>query len=437
MEGQLNALGNANKQNKIPPRKASKKATHVPWSENDSEIVYTFYSDRPLPGIINSFHTTTLGTVKIVLKDLVTLVSAAAASRGGGGDDGSITFVDDKDGYLEIEKWFPIVPDVQIKQSNYDDLGIFESSFVGSTTSYLDSTNSTANVLWAHLRISLDTRNSKQEASTEEQANASAALTGILFDAAVKKKNTISTLLNLKDTVETVQNLMRIILNYIETVKNLIQFVAPTKSKPLYYALIGLWVATVFIPGRYLILALGLYQFLFKFVPEPEEKPIAIKIANFIESVPNDDDIDQVFDWEKKSYKERMEASRNQMLRISRLNLLFPVLWQGLVHVKCSKHEEWEKSYLLLQHKRMVWWSREGDVEEGKPPQGQIILFGHTGVTQPSLIDVRESGADERQLIVVFGRDTGCRPIRATVLCSDSIACRKLEEQIKLTIVGC
>ena len=80
-------------------------------------------------------------------------------------------------------------------------------------------------------------------------------MTGILFDVAVKKKNTISTLLNLKDTVETVQNLMRIILNYIETVKNLIQFVAPTKSKPLYYALIGLWVATVFIPGRFLILA--------------------------------------------------------------------------------------------------------------------------------------------------------------------------------------
>ena len=44
-----------------------------------------------------------------------------------------------------------------------------------------------------------------------------------------KKKNAIATILNLKETVEYVQNLMADILNYIETFKNLFLWVTPGK----------------------------------------------------------------------------------------------------------------------------------------------------------------------------------------------------------------
>lgn len=43
------------------------------------------------------------------------------------------------------------------------------------------------------------------------------------------KKSTISTLFSLRDTVEFVQNLMCNILNYIETIKNLLLWVSPNK----------------------------------------------------------------------------------------------------------------------------------------------------------------------------------------------------------------
>jgi hypothetical protein len=33
-----------------------------------------------------------------------------------------------------------------------------------------------------------------------------------------------------------------------------------------------MWLLSVFIRGRYIILAIGLYEFLFKFIPEPEGK---------------------------------------------------------------------------------------------------------------------------------------------------------------------
>ena len=45
------------------------------------------------------------------------------------------------------------------------------------------------------------------------------------------------------------------------------------KTLPLYLLIVGVWVLTVFIPGRYLILALGLSEFVYKFTPQPDVLP--------------------------------------------------------------------------------------------------------------------------------------------------------------------
>lgn len=174
-----------------------------------------------------------------------------------------------------------------------------------------------------------------------------------------------------------------------------------------------------------------MYQFLFKFIPEPQEKPLSIKIANYLQSIPNDDDIDKVYQWERKEYVEKIEFSKTQQLRQSKLNLLAPVLWSGEVHIKCFT-ENYERAFLMLHRKRLVWWQKENEIDEGKPFQGCMILYGHAGVTQSSLIDVRETGGNDDQIVVIFGRDSQAMPMKCTVLCRDSISCRRLEEQVKL-----
>lgn len=228
---------------------------------------------------------------------------------------------------------------------------------------------------------------------------------------------------------------MCVILNYIEKFKNICLWVYPAKTKPLYIGLIGIWLLTVLIPGRYLILGIGLYQFLFKFIPEPSEKPMSIKIKNFLQSIPNDDDIDKAYLWERKEYLEKMELIKTQKLKIHKLNLLSPVLWAGEVHIKCFT-EQWEPAYVIFHMKRLVWWQREADVDEGKPFQGSLILYGHAGVTQSSLVDARETGCNEDQMIVVFGRDCQGLPMKCTVLCRDSISCKDLEQQIRLVCLS-
>ena len=41
----------------------------------------------------------------------------------------------------------------------------------------------------------------------------------------------------------------------------------------------------------------------------------------------------------------------------------------------------WVHVFLVLQASRLVWWSKEEDVDEGKAPAGQLLLFGHAGVS--------------------------------------------------------
>lgn len=157
---------------------------------------------------------------------------------------------------------------------------------------------------------------------------------------------------------------------------------------------------------------------------------MGIKFSNLIQSIPNEDDIDSVFYFERKAHQEAVEVARQGKLRSSRLNLVFPLLWSGDVHIKWVT-EQWERAHLLFHGRRLAWWGKDSDIDEGKPCQGQLILYGHAGLMQASLVDVRETGADADQILVLFGRDCLTQPIKITVLCCDSISCRKLEDQIK------
>ena len=47
-----------------------------------------------------------------------------------------------------------------------------------------------------------------------------------------------------------------------------------------------------------------------------------------------------------------------------------------------SNAGSWHQVYLVLQGARLVWWSSEYDIDDGKACLGQLLLYGHAGTTQ-------------------------------------------------------
>ena len=96
----------------------------------------------------------------------------------------------------------------------------------------------------------------------------------------------------MRDNVKYVQNLMNWLLDNIESFKNIFNWTSPSKTFPIYCCLVVLWILTVCIPGRILILIVGLYEFLFIFLPIPDGNEMVIRFYNLLQSIPNDNDLE-------------------------------------------------------------------------------------------------------------------------------------------------
>lgn len=96
----------------------------------------------------------------------------------------------------------------------------------------------------------------------------------------------------------------------------------------------------------------------------------------------------------------------------------------------------WKSVYAVLQGERLVWWSSEVDIDDGKACQGQLLLYGHAGTTQASPVICRELGVQlqggsyDSRLVCVFGRDTNGSPMRCTLLCTDATSKETLSHEI-------
>lgn len=192
-----------------------------------------------------------------------------------------------------------------------------------------------------------------------------------------KSSSTISVLWNMTDNVKYVQNLMNGLLDQIESIKNILNWTSPNKTFPLYVAVVAIWLVTVLVPGRLIILAIGVYEFFFVFLPIPEGRSTMIRFGNLIQSIPNDDDIAQIYAAEKKAFATSKHAEWRQTEKSRKLELVLASRWQGRVSIKGSSSssltagagglgDDWVEVYLLLQGRRLVWWASEEALEIGK-----------------------------------------------------------------------
>lgn len=216
-------------------------------------------------------------------------------------------------------------------------------------------------------------------APTVEEQEKSIVLQSLLSKDAEKESSTISVLWNMTDNVKYVQNLMNWLLDQIESVKNIFNWTAPHKTYPIYLAIVALWLVTIFVPGRLLILAVGLYEFFFVFLPIPEGRNTVIRFSNLIQSIPNDDDINQIYATERKAFAAAKLAEWKQTERARKISLLVPTHWKGAVGIKGSSlgggvggggaagmTQDWVRVFLLLQGHRLVWWASEEALDTGK-----------------------------------------------------------------------
>lgn len=199
-------------------------------------------------------------------------------------------------------------------------------------------------------------------------------LQSVFSDQTEKESTTLSVLWNMRDNVTYVQNLMNRILDYAESFKNLLNWTAPEKTWPIYITFISIWVVTAFIPTRALIFFFGLYQFFYIFLPIPDGDDISIRFLNLLQSVPNDDDLQQIYTKHREELKKVEDQTLKQTVNKTLLSISLPILWSGNIHLKSSLSnssatvfsEVWNSVFIIFQGKRIVWWSREKDLLEGK-----------------------------------------------------------------------
>src|SRR5690606_17495173 len=112
------------------------------------------------------------------------------------------------------------------------------------------------------IRAQLELRSSKIDPS-ELELETSRTIQSMLdrTGGADKQQSSLSTLWNLRDNVAYVQNVLARILDNLESFKNLLNWTHPRKTAVVYAVMVATWIAFVNIPGRYLILLAGLYQF--------------------------------------------------------------------------------------------------------------------------------------------------------------------------------
>lgn len=193
------------------------------------------------------------------------------------------------------------------------------------------------------------------------------------------QSSTISVLWNMTDNVKYVQNLMNWLLDQIESAKNIFNWTSPSKTLPIYLVIVAVWLITIVVPGRLLILSLGLYQFLFICLPIPEGRNNMIRFSNLLQSIPNDDDIAQIYSAEKKAFTAAKQSEWKQTEKARKLELVLPTVWSGRVSIKGSSStsitatpsgmgagDEWADVFMLLQGHRLVWWTSEEALEQGK-----------------------------------------------------------------------
>ena len=215
---------------------------------------------------------------------------------------------------------------------------------------------------------------------TIDETEISSVIQHLIIGKEETESSTISVLWNMRDNVAYVQNLMNWLLDLIESSKNILNWTSPAKTYPLFMLIVLIWLLTVFVPGWIIMLVWGLYQFFFVFLPIPEGRQTTIRLLNMLKSIPNDDDLAEIYSEARTAYVEEKQAQWHAMEKVRKMQWGLPTLWHGAVSIKTAKDAvDWARVFMLLQGVRLVWWATEQDYDLGKVRYVVNCLLYKTG----------------------------------------------------------
>ena len=292
--------------------------------------------------------------------------------------------------------------------------------------------------------------------------------------------NPLSTVVSVHENATYAQNCLGYVLDFLESCKNALSWTHPEKTAFILFC--GLVGAFLFarIPTRWLLLAGGLYEFTYRLVPFYSGSPMTTRFFNLLRSLPNDDDLKKSYEHRALSYGQAVVRDERKRRRRAKLHAIWEPLWAGTANLRddvsaahyqqgpaaapsstqaanglrrrggttpgddddatTSKKtstttqkenddaavgaakEAWgDRRYLVLHGRRLLWWHSERDLDVGRSPGGQLLLQGHSGLTDPSPTDLATcSKLTAHLLLAVFGQTTEGAPLRWTVMLHSS-----------------
>ncbi len=270
-----------------------------------------------------------------------------------------------------------------------------------------------------------------------------------------RSKNPLTALFKLRDSISAVLRVVINILGMAEALKNLLNWSHPYKSAAVYGMIVMAWTLLLIVPSRVFLFTGGMAAFYAglrnKLKRDKDKKrsgrptssrnpnnqsqpvnvaedrkisPLAIKLANLFATIPTDIELERAYLWRTQQGGSMSLKSNYSALRLgsalqdnrNKMRILgLGIQWQGAVffHGKRS----WERKFLVLQGHRLAWWTTAAAIEEGKPADGQLLLQGHSGLTDPSPVEMRLTD-NPSLLICAFGRGSSGYPARVGLLLS-------------------
>mmetsp|Transcript_25640 Transcript_25640/g.71652 ORF Transcript_25640/g.71652 Transcript_25640/m.71652 type:complete len:245 (+) Transcript_25640:1562-2296(+) len=230
------------------------------------------------------------------------------------------------------------------------------------------------------------------------------------------------------------------------------------------------WIILILIPTRYLLLAIGTSQFVAGFVskqmrtykqrgsaksavssskakkkPDAKSKssPLLVVLQNMIRSLPTNEDLRMTYFWENRLVVAEFLKKRRMARQQSRLRkLCWQASWYSEVRLRSNtildvaKNSDpnnsmnWTDAFAILQGHRLLWWDDITAFDAGEHPVGSLYLSGHSGLTNPSPLEMRNIPADElSKLVSIFGKGTADQ-IRVTILCNSEADKERLKNAV-------
>ncbi|KAJ1452725.1 hypothetical protein M885DRAFT_619701 [Pelagophyceae sp. CCMP2097] len=226
------------------------------------------------------------------------------------------------------------------------------------------------------------------------------------------------------------QNVLGAIVDFYESLKNALSWTHPRKTLGIFGGCGAGACVFLCVPTRWLVLAGGLYEFFYRLLP-CDGAPMSTRCWNLLRSLPNDDDLRCCYAYRAKAHADRAVRDERRRTALAKMHGIWECRWEGTVTIRVSSQQAWLRKFVVLHGRRLLWWRSEGDVDAGRAPGDQLLLHGHSGLTDPSPTDVAANKDHAELLLAVFGQTPDGSPTRWAILADDLDHKNSLAEAIQ------